>query len=158
MSRSKKINLFVLVLVFIVGVITPFVPAIHLVVMFVLIIPLFIGLVISLIALVVYLFMHGRNFFKSHTFWMPLVIPVYVICAMASGPLVNRIQRYRCERIIENISSRSNALPDSLDVRYGIKYIKGLDSGYSLEYSVGFFVREVYSSTDSTWERHGWRD
>lgn len=147
-----------LVLVLVLGVVTPFVPAIHTVIAFYLLFPLLIGFLLSLLGLSVYLFMHGRNFFNANTFSMPLIIPVFVICAIVSGPLVGKVQRYRCERIIENIDSANGMIPDSLDVKYGVKYIKGLDEEYQLEYSVGFFVREVYSSTDSTWERHGWRD
>ncbi len=89
---------------------------------------------------------------------MPLAIPIYVICGMFSGPLVGKVQRYRCEQIIQNINSANGVIPDSFDVKYGIKYFSTKDEGYQLEYSRGFFVRDVYSSDDNTWESYGWRD
>lgn len=64
----------------------------------------------------------------------------------------------RSENIITELEKDHKNYPNSINTTNGIKYQKSKFGTYNLEYSKGFFVREIYSSENKKWESFGWND
>ena len=90
------------------------------------------------------------------------ILPIFILSQVLSGFSVDKIQRFRSNRIIselEQIKSESGTLPEKYDLIAGIEYIKMRDNEhFVIKYSRGFMVTEKYDSEYKKWRSYGWND
>jgi len=59
---------------------------------------------------------------------------------------------------IENHFNRFGNYPAAISEPLGIHYFSDGKSEFEIEYSRGFLVREIYTSSEKKWESFGWND
>jgi hypothetical protein len=148
------------VIVVILGFIFPFIDYLTIIEMFYLLIPFGIIVIVTFGLWIFSLFYKNMNSKISFLFF--LIIPVFIGFQLVSGFVVDKIQRFRSDRLIividEKIKDTGN-IPDHFDTNLGIKYKKSLrDNNYSVSYSRGFMVTEKYDSNLKAWKSYGWND
>ena len=151
-SRKK-----LLIAIFIIGIIIPFIPIVAFAEVFFGIIPFSIiivfGLTLTIIAII------QKRDLRSALFIL-LIVPFFVITQILSGYVVNKIQRFRSENMIaeiERLKMDRGFYPENYNAKFGIEYSKD-SNDYKLEYSRGFLVTEKFNSRDRTWKSYGWND
>lgn len=156
MSNKARLLLFM----FIIGSITPFVEVFAIIEAFFLIIPFAILIFISFLYLLMSFFTKEVSIKTALYFFC--LIPLFISSQIGSTFIVDKVQRVRSESLlteIENIRNKTGIFPDHYPTYVGITYIKEKDQyNYRIEYSRGFLVREVYEHDDKTWISYGWRD
>lgn len=164
MQRNKRIYIVLLLLgVFILGIVTPFVPAIHVTVMFYLLIPMLFCFIFSLVFLLVGLIFKDKKTTKMFLFVL-VVLVLFQSAQLLSVYSVDRFQKYRSKKLIDKLKlykAEHHSYPDTLKNEFkirGVKYILLENGEYILEFERGFFVREVFTSKDGTWRSYGWND
>ncbi|MCE7997142.1 MAG: hypothetical protein HEP71_34600 [Roseivirga sp.] len=128
--------------------------------LFYLMIPLLIGAIISLIFLIGCLFFNQSKLKRA---WLPAsIIPIFIISQILSVVAVDRLQRFRSNRLIAEVQSTqtiSGKLPPSYELWPGIQYTKQEDKyNFKVEYTRGFLVTEEYLSRRGSWNSRGWND
>ena len=148
MTFKQKIVLFT---TFLIGIVVPFVPELVVIEFFFLIIPFAIAFIITSIILIITLFEKNRN--RGGALFSFLIIPVFVLSQFISGFVVDKLQRIRCESIINEIAkNKTESLPEKYELSFGIEYKKlNQDEGFLLKYSRGFLVTETYNSQNKSW-------
>ena len=146
-------------MVIILGLITPFIDSFVVIQMFYLLIPFGIILIFSLLIFVINLIkLHKKIFTKKSTF-LALIIPIFLLSQVISTVSIDPIQRFRSQKIINELEKKHSDYPETLDLNFGIKYKKiKNENNFELEYNRGFFVREVYQSELKKWASFGWND
>ncbi len=149
-----------LIFIGIIGLVTPFIDSLVIIELYFLILPMVIIFVISLILLIIFIFTSYRNL--KLPLYSCLVILTFILAQLASVFMVHKVQRFRSQRLIEDIEAVihiKGKIPDSYGVNWGIEY-KKIDSQkkFTIRYSRGFMVVEVYSSDSKTWQSQGWMD
>lgn len=158
MVRSKQIT--VLIIVFLLGLITPFIPAFTVIEMFFLLIPFGLTLIGTLIYLIVTLLNKKQNLRKA--FFIFSILPTFILSQFLSGFTIDKAQRYRCKKLIDDIEKTKNEsgeFPKEHETPLGINYTKSEnETGFILEYTRGFMVTEKYDSKFKKWKSYGWND
>ena len=156
-KMSKKLLLFVTVIA---GLIIPFVPALTIIEVFYLLIPFALAFIVSLVCLLFSLISTGVSTRK--TLFIFSILPSFILSQIASGMIVNKIQRLRSEEVIKDVEKiyfETKGLPEQHDTSLGIHYQRFKEkTGFKISYSSGFMVTEIYNSNDKTWESLGWND
>lgn len=160
MANSSQANKFVrnriivLALAFLIGSIIPFIDALVVAQMFYLIIPLALLAILSIAFLIYLLFQRKKNY---DTLFLALVVPVLLVAEITVPAIVNAVQRYRAEQLVASI--KGGHLPRREDGTFGL-YVETQEGSdfFSLQYSRGFMVREVYDSQTRRWTSYGWND
>lgn len=157
MNLIQKI---ILLIIFEIGVISPFFPNFVILEVFYLLIPFGIIFLITLIYLT-FSFLNEYLSFRNGLFIFS-IIPLFLLSQITSVIFVDRIQRIRSNRIIseiENIKIKTGFYPENHYLTTGIKYYKveGEES-FVIEYSRGFMVTEKYRSKNNHWRSYGWND
>lgn len=155
---SKKT--LILVSIFILGIITPFIPEFTVFEMFFLLIPfalIFISTFFNLVFTLIKNKQKGQN-----AIFIFSILPLFILSQLFSGFVVGEIQNYRCEKIItdiDKIRSETGEIPNDYQTTFGIKYeFLEIESEYQLEYERGFMVKEKYNSKQNEWNSFGWND
>lgn len=151
MTSKQKLVFFI---TFLIGIVVPFVPKLAIIEVFFLIIPFAIAFIITLIMLIFTLFKKNRN--RRDAIFTFLIIPIFVLSQFFSGFIVDKIQRIRCESLINEIEKKTENLPENYDLSFGIEYKKlKHNRGFELKYSKGFLVTEIYNSENKSWTSYG---
>ncbi len=157
MNQNKKV---ILILIALIGLITPFVPSFVVIQMFYLLIPFGLIFIVSLIYLAVCLF--KKDVGSKKGLFLFSIVPIFLICQIISGLFVDKIQLLRSNQIIaeiEMIKDDTGIYPEKYDVKFGITYHKiKKTENYEVEYSRGFMVTEKYQSEFDHWRSFGWND
>ena len=142
------------------GLILPYIDYLTIIEMFFLLIPFAIITGASFIYWIVSLFNSKMNSRKS--FYIFLIIPLFVLTQLFSVFTVDRIQLMRSKKVIKSVESKvkvDGVIPDTFDTRFGIEYKKSeRDNKYEIRYSRGFMVTERYDSDTKKWKSYGWND
>lgn len=151
---------FILIALFLFGLILPFIDYLTIIEMFFLLIPFAIITGASFIYWIVSLFNQKLNSKKAFYFF--LIVPLFVLTQLFSAFSVDRIQLMRSKRIIKAVEEKikvDGKIPDTFDTRFGIEYRKSeRDKKYEIRYSRGFMVTERYDSNTEKWKSYGWND
>ena len=154
-----RINLnwkYVFIVLMVVGFILPFIDYLTIIEMFFLLIPFGIIVIASLIYLIVSLFIEKLDTRKSLYFF--LIIPVFALSQLFSGFSVDKIQRYRSTKIINELETWGK-IPDNFDLKFGLEYRKSeAETKYTISYTRGFMVTKKYDSKTKEWKSYGWND
>ncbi len=157
MNRNRKIVLSVIVLI---GIIIPYFPALTIIEMFYLLIPFALIFLGTFLYMIISLISEKLNSGKA--LFIFSILPIFILSQVLSGFSVDKIQRFRSNRIIselEQIKSESGTLPEKYDLIAGIEYIKMRDNEhFVIKYSRGFMVTEKYDSEYKKWRSYGWND
>ena len=157
MKHRRKIILLIIIFV---GLITPFIPSFTVIEMFFLLIPFAIIFLVTLIYLMISLL--NRNKSKRKAIFIFSLLPIFIISQLVSVFTIDRTQRFRSKKIIEEIEKIKNEtgdFPKQYDISNGIKYLKSKDNNrFIIEYSRGFMVTEKYDSKNKMWKSYGWND
>jgi len=158
MSKSKIRYLVLILSVFLMGIIVPFVPALHMVEIFILSIPILICLSMCLLLLPVALISKNKKGIKILGLSTSLII-LFISSQLLSSYTVEKYQKYRCNKLInelETFKNTNNYYPEHLRKPIkGVKYSLLEKDGYELSFECGFFVTEIFYSKQGKWERHG---
>lgn len=154
---NKKTTLFI---VFIVGIILPHIPYLVIIEMFYLLRLLSFIFIFFAICLVVSFFDKKTN--TRNAIFLSFLIPLFISSQILSGIIVDKLQRFRSKNAIEEIErikSETDSYPEKYDLSFGIEYNKGMEGDeFTVKYSRGFMVTEVYSSKSKVWVNYGWND
>jgi len=157
MVRNRKIVLFIIGSI---GLIVPFIPYFVIFEFFFLLIPYFIIFIGTLTYLLISLF--NKQFNTKTAIFIFLIVPVFIISQLASGQLVDKIQRLRSNKIIfqvESIKTKTGHYPEEYNLIAGIEYYKtNKEESFVLKYSRGFMITEKYFSKYNHWGSYGWND
>lgn len=138
----------------------PFVPALTIIEIFFLLIPFGVIFIATLIYLTISLL--NTNLNKRKALFVFLLLPTFISSQLLSSFTVDKIQRLRSEKIIEEVEEhkvKTGELPDSLYTRFGIEYNRMNDKvSFQITYTRGFMVREKYHSQYKQWSSYGWND
>ena len=157
---NKKLTFFqgIYLIIIILGIIIPFIDSAVVVEMFLLIIPFGIILFFSLIIFIINLIKYKKQILKQTSTKLIFIIPLFLFTQITSGFLVNKIQDFRSERIINLLEKKNENYPDSFNTSFGIEYKKINANQFELKYSRGFMVDEKYDSKNKLWKSYGWND
>ena len=157
MELNRTLILFI---VFLVGVIIPFIPSLTVIEMFFLLIPFAFIFIATAIYLIVSLLKKNINSRKA--LFIFLILPIFISSQLASGFTVNKIQRFRSENMIkeaQKIRTETGEFPEKLNSSVGINYQRLNDkNNFVISYSRGFMVTEKYDSVSERWKSYGWND
>ncbi len=157
-----KIYKLILLTVTIIGILTPYIDSFVIVQMFIFIIPFAIIFGISLLVLIYSVIKYKRNFYKQPSTKIISIVPLFLISQIFSVFILDNIQKLRSQRYInqiEAIKKSEKIYPKEFKTYLGIEYFKAEnEDNFSLSYSRGFIVREVYSSSNKIWKSLGWND
>jgi len=158
MSKNKKRYLVLILSVFLIGIIVPFVPALHMVEIFILSIPILICLSMCLLLLPVALISKNKKGIKILGLSTSLII-LFISSQLLSSYTVEKYQKYRCNKLInelETFKNTNNYYSENLRKPIkGVKYSLLKKNEYELSFECGFFVTEIFYSKQGKWERHG---
>jgi len=157
MNRNQ---ILFLIIVFLLGLVVPFIPALTVIEMFFLLIPFAVVLFVTLIYFIVSLLNKAMDSRKA--MFAFLILPTFILAQLLAGFSVDKIQRFRSKRIIvelEQIKIKTGNFPEEFDLIAGIKYTRLKNKNdFLIEYSRGFMVTEKYYSDNGTWKSYGWND
>lgn len=156
MTLKKKIILFI---TFAFGILIPFVPELAVIEVFFLLIPLALAFLITLIILILNLREERQS--RNNAVFTFSVIPIFILSQLFSELLVDKIQKVRCEKIIEEIqveNSQTGKLPENYVVSFGIDYKKLNIQEFELSYERGFMITETYNSEERKWKSYSWNN
>lgn len=157
MNRNQKLALSIIILI---GVMVPFIQYFVIIEMFYLLIPFAIIFIATLIYLIFSLL--NKDFSSKKGFFIFSIIPIFILSQLASGFIIDKLQRFRSNRIIseiENIKVETGLYPDEYNLRAGIEYYKiKTEENFVIKYSRGFMVTEKYQSKYKHWRSYGWSD
>lgn len=157
--KDKSLEIGVLVVVFVLGTIVPFVDYLVVIQAFYLLIPLNIFFIGSFVLLIASLFSRAMN--SRLTLFITCIVPIFFGTQIISTYTVDKIRRHKAELLIEEIESvaTTDGLPTSYETSFGIEFQKldGLGN-YRIRYSRGFMVTEVYDSNLKSWKGYDWND
>lgn len=157
MKKSKIILVFVTILI---GIFIPFIPYLVVIEMFFLLVPFAVIGIVSLIYLVISFVKEKMNSRKA--LFRFSILPIFIISQLVSGFIVDKIQRFRSNKVIaeiEQLKSENGIVPDEYELIAGLEYSKMKDDeNYVIEYSRGFMVTEKYNSESGKWNSFGWND
>lgn len=147
-------------IVFIIGLVVPFIDYFTIIEMFFLLIPFGIIVITSLIYWIFSLFLEKLNSRKA--FYLFLIVPIFTLSQLFSGFMVDRIQLFRSNSIIADIEKHyttTKEYPEQYEISFGITY-ELLDNGdrFKISYERGFMVTEKYYSDIKKWRSYGWND
>jgi hypothetical protein len=149
----------ILLIVFIAGTITPFIPPFVAVEMFFLLMPFGLIFLFTLIHLINSLIIKSN--FRKAIFIFSL-LPIFISSQLLSGASVGKAQRFRSKYFIadlERINNEKGDFPTEFEPSWGITYRKVKNErAFLLEYSRGFMVTEKYDSRLTEWRNNGWND
>jgi hypothetical protein len=158
MSKNYIFKMILLVVI-VLGIITPYINYFVAIEIFYLLIPFGMTLIASVIIFPFCLIKYKKNTFQNTSVKVIALLPIFIIMQLVSTYLVDKIQRFRSEQIITNLESGKKIYPEKLSTYYGINYYKIRNSNaFTLKYDRGFFVREIYSSENKKWKSYGWND
>ncbi|MCD9014431.1 hypothetical protein [Parachryseolinea silvisoli] len=150
----------IIICIFVLGLVFPFIDYLVVVETFFLLIPLAILLFASVALLIGYLFWDRTKLKRS--IYFILAVPIFIAAQFISTWTVDEVQRLRSEFIIkeiESITTQIGQIPDRYPLTYGIKFSKIEDKNeFTLVYSRGFMITEKYNSKDKVWRSQGWND
>ena len=159
LKNKSKLWALIFLTITVVGAVTPFIDYFVVIQMFYLLIPFGIILIFSALTFVINLIKFKKNVFKQNLTLYALIIPIFLTSQIISTFFIDKIQRFRSEKIISKLEENQSEYPKTLNSNFGIKYMKlKNENTFELEYNRGFFVREVYQSKDKKWESFGWND
>lgn len=157
MNQRKKISLLI---IFLIGLVVPFIPAVMFLELFFLVVPFVILFTVSLIYLVVSHLKKQTD--RRKALFNFLLLPTFIIAQVLGGFSVDQIQRWRSDQIISDLNQiklKTGKMPEKYEPSLGIKYTKLNDEKhFKLEYSRGFMVTEKYNSENGNWKSYGWND
>ena len=157
--KSKNIRICTAVVIFTIGAIVPFVDYLVFIGLFFLLIPLSL-LFMGSVAYVIVSFL-STTMDRTKAIYFACLVPLYVGGQLVSTYAVNKIQRYRSEVFIREIEQRvaGGGYAYTKDKPWGITLrIVDEQNNFTINYSRGFLVKEIYDSRTTSWESHGWHD
>lgn len=150
----------ILIFALVAGLIVPFVPAFTVIQMFYLLVPFAIIIFVTLIYLILSFLIKGLNSRKA--LFIFLLLPIFLLAQLVSGFGVDKLQRLRSKRIINEIHQierETGIIPEQFNIPMGIEYRRLEDGGtFEISYSRGFMVTEKYNSIEMSWKSYGWND
>lgn len=161
MEKKNKsgVRLAIIVIAILLGMVIPFVDYLVIFEIFYLFIPLAILFLASIVYLIGWLFLRGRN---SNGLFLACIVPALCGSQLIATYAVDKIQRFRSERLIREMESTGEtSAKTSADhgTLWGIEIVKVKKSDkFIISYSRGFMVREVYDSDANSWKSVGWND
>lgn len=155
-KNKNGVRLAIIVMAILLGFIIPFVDYLVIVEVFYLLIPLAILFLASMVYLARWLFLRERN---NHGLLFAWIVPALLGSQLVATYSVDKIQRFRSERMIREMESTGKN-PADYSTLWGIEIItKAKDPDkYIISYSRGFMVREIYDSGAKSWKSVGWSD
>ena len=148
-----------LIITFLLAAILPFIDYLATIEVFYLIIPLALGLFISAVFLIIVVIDKREGKRKLIAFCF---VPVFVLTQFLSTYTVDLVQGVSSEYLIDKIESVlkvAGTFPSSVNSSFGIQIEKSrLSTEFTVTYSRGFLVREVYDSRTKSWKSYGWND
>jgi len=163
MSKNKIFYILLIGGVIFLGIITPFVPVIHIFEMFFLLVPLFLCFAVCLFVLFFGLISKNRKQ-KKYSLLILNVIILFISTQLLSAYSVNKFQKHRCKKLISNLEIYKiehkcypESLSNELNIK-GIEYTLLTCEEYKLEFERGFLVREVFTNKNKIWNSYGWND
>ena len=156
----KAIRISLAMFIFFLGSIIPFVDYLVVIEAFYMLIPLTILFVASSMLIVARLFSKGLQ--SSRIFFIVWIIPILMISQFISTYVVDKIQRYRSELIIDEIETMVTATSNfpvgyATPIGIELKHFAG-EMNFKITYSRGFMTTEVYDSRLRSWKSYGWND
>ncbi len=149
-----------LVIIFLMGVVTPFISAFVVIEAFFLIIPFVLIFVGTLIFLILSLIYKKAN--TQAAIFIFSILPTFLLAQLLAVLTIDRFQRIRSQILIEKVEkykTDNGDFPSAYSTSLGIHYEKLKDEkGFTIEYSRGFRVREKYHSSLKRWKSYGWTD
>ncbi len=146
--------------VFVMGVIMPFIPTLIIIEMFYLVIPFVLIFIATFIYFIVSIFSKKIN--RHNSLYIFSILPILILSQLVSGFTVDKIQRGRSDIVIQNIrqiKSKTGNYPEKYDVPIGIEYRKlKNEDNFEISYSRGFMVTEKFNSDNGKWISYGWND
>jgi hypothetical protein len=154
-KRGKTLRVATIIAIAITGTITPFVDYLVIVEIFFLAIPLLLLLFVSLVYLTRQLYFRKQN--TTNGIFLACLIPTFLGCQVVATYAVDKVQRFRADRIIKQIEM-GHSFPKDHET-LGIKIKRDVRSNsVRVSYSRGFSTTEVYDDSLKTWESFGWND
>jgi len=160
MNRLKKdAKIIFLIVTFIIASILPFIDYLVIIEIFYLSVPLALAFTITSVFLVINLIDKRED--KSKVFaWC--FVPVFVLAQFLSTYAVDMVQGFRAEYLINEIErglQETDEFPSTVKSSWGIEIKKSNNpNAFTVTYSRGFLVREVYDSKTKSWKSYGWND
>ncbi|MFD2907402.1 hypothetical protein ACFSX9_01510 [Flavobacterium ardleyense] len=158
---NKKTTFFqvIYLIIIILGIIIPFIDYVVVVEMFFLLLPFGIILFLSIIIFIFNLIKYKKEILKQTSTKLIFIIPLFLFTQITSCFLVDKIQNFRSERLIDLLEIKKENYPDSFNTSFGIEYKKAINENkFELKYSRGFMVNEKYDSKNKMWRSYGWND
>ncbi len=156
-NLNKKV---ILLIIGIIGLIVPFVPYLTILEMFFFIIPFAIIFITTLIYLTISFL--NKNLNSRKAIFVFSILPTFIFSQLLSGFTVDKIQRFRSKKVIEEVEehrAKTGELPDYIKTQFGIEYNRMNDKkNFLISYSRGFMVTEKYQSKYKHWRSCGWND
>ena len=157
MKNLIVISIFSLIIIF--GFISPFWDKFVVIQAFYGAIPLALMFLASLILVTINSFSKNKKLCDS---LISLIIPIFILSQIASTFLVNKIQKFRSEKLIKElylIQKQKKEFPENVATSLGIEYrkMKG-ENDFVLSFSRGFLIKEKYYSNERKWRSFGWND
>ena len=156
---KNKIVIIVFFLTIIFGSTSPFWDSFVVIEVFFGVIPLLLLLLISSVLIIINSISKNKKI--SDTI-ISLLIPFFIATQITSTFLVDKLQKFRSESLIEElhlIQKQKKKLPENIETPTGIKYhkIKGEET-FVISFSRGFLITEKYYSDEDKWRSYGWND
>ena len=156
---KNKIVIIVFFLTIIFGSTTPFWDSFAVIEVFFWVIPLLLLLLISFVLIIINFISKNKKISDSI---ISLLIPFFIATQITSTFLVDKLQKFRSESLIEElhlIQKQKKKLPENIETPTGIKYhkIKGEET-FVISFSRGFLITEKYYSDEDKWRSYGWND
>lgn len=156
---KNKIVIIVFFLTIIFGSTSPFWDSFVVIEAFFGVIPLLLLLLISFVLIIINSISKNKKISDSI---ISLLIPFFIATQITSTFLVDKLQKFRSESLIEElhlIQKQKKKLPENIETPTGIKYhkIKGEET-FVISFSRGFLITEKYYSDEDKWRSYGWND
>lgn len=156
-NLNKKI---ILIIIGVIGLVVPFIHYLTIIEMFFLLIPFAIIFIATLIYLITSLLNKTQN--RRKAIFIFSILPIFVFSQLLSSYTVDKIQRFRSEKLIEEVeehTAKTVELPNNIKAPHGIEYeIMNDRKSFLITYSRGFMVIEKYQSKYKQWRSYGWND
>jgi ABC-type multidrug transport system permease subunit len=161
MSKNKIRYLVLTLSIFLIGIVIPFIPALHMFEIFILSMPILICFSMCLLLLPVALISKNKKGIKFLSLFLSLIL-LFISSQLLSGYTVEKYQKYRCNKLIKELDTFKNTndyYPENLKKSIiGIEYSLLEKDEYELAFECGFFVTEKFNSKQDKWERRGFND
>jgi hypothetical protein len=157
MTRKQWIALLAIILV---GFIFPFIPTLVMIELFLLVIPIALGLCGALFFLLICAIKKSQRI-RTALFAF-LVISTFITSQLVYVAIVEKLQHFRGQSIIlamDEVKKQTGRYPLTYSTTWGLTYTP-LEDGeeFCLSFSRGFPTTEVFDSRKGNWESFGWND